>query len=87
MEPNVSKLINKNRKGDSLSNVELMTLAERTGKAADVLFGMGDLFNLAAKEANRIFMECCDFAFERGLIKSRYDVKIISKWLEKENKK
>lgn len=84
----IKDIIAKFRMGDGLDDMELMLLAERTGQAANVLYGMGDMFILAAQEANRIFMACCDYAVERGLVKfdAKYDVEKISSWVKRKQR-
>jgi len=80
---NIEPLIKKYKTVGGLSDMELMILAERTGKASNILYGMGDLFALAAHEANRIFVECFDFAIHRGLLKREdsFNVEKITVWI------
>jgi hypothetical protein len=80
---NIGGLIQRHRIGEPLNDFELISLAKRTGEVANLLFGMGDLFHLAAKEAIDIFMSCSDKAYHRGLValENKYNVDAFSNWL------
>ncbi len=67
MESKGSRIYRKYVAGDPLTDAEVLYGRKLFKRAADALFGTGDVFILAAREANRLYLALDDIAKARKL--------------------
>jgi hypothetical protein len=82
---NIKDLLKKKYNGDSLSDKELMVLIQYTGRVANDLVCMGERYHLAFADIHSIYIECFDYAKNRGLVNldNGYNLQQISQWIER----
>lgn len=84
---NLKHIIERDQEAKTLTNTEVMVLAEGMGKISDALCNAGPTFRCAFHEANRILMKAADWAHAREIIDITYETAAYTKWLDKKGVK